>query len=65
MQGLKFGSRSPNHSACSNSVVWTIIFLFDLIMSPSTTFQLCRDKSSWVEPVLSKDKYVLLKDTAQ
>ena len=32
-------------------------------MSQSTVFQLCRDKSSWVEPVLSKDKCALLEDT--
>ena len=31
-------------------------------MSQSTIFQLCRDGSSWVVPVLSKDKCVLLKD---
>ena len=31
----------------------------------STIFQLCRDATSWVEPVLSKDKCVLLKDTTQ
>ena len=29
-------------------------YLFDLILYvPSTIFQLCRDGSSWVEPVLS------------
>ena len=40
--------------------------LFDLILYiPSTIFQLCRDGSSWVEPVLSQDKCVLLKDTTQ
>ena len=33
--------------------------------SQSTNFQLRRDGSSWVEPVLSKDKWVLLKDTTQ
>ena len=32
---------------------------------PSTIFQLCRDGSSWVEPVLSYDLCVLLKDTTQ
>ena len=32
-------------------------FWFDLILyAPSTIFQLNRDGSSWVEPVLSKDK---------
>ena len=37
--------------------------LFDLILYvQSTIFQLNRDGSSWVEPVLSKDKCVLLKD---
>ena len=41
--------------------------LFDLILyiPESTIFQLCWDGSFWVEPVLSKDKYVLLKDTTQ
>ena len=39
------------------------VCLFDLILYvPSTIFQLNRDGSSWVEPVLSKDKCVLLKD---
>ena len=37
--------------------------LFDLILYvPSTIFQLNRDGSSWVEPVLSLDKCFLLKD---
>ena len=31
----------------------------------STFFQLCRDRSSYVEAVLNKDKCVLLKDTTQ
>ena len=39
------------------------LVLFDLILYvPSTIFQLNRDGSSWVEPVLSWDKCVLLKD---
>ena len=39
------------------------LFLFDLILYvPSTIFQLNSDGSSWVEPVLSLDKCVLLKD---
>ena len=39
------------------------VCLFDLILNvPSTIFQLNRDGSSWVEPVLSYDKCVLLKD---
>ena len=39
------------------------VCLFDLILyTPSTIFQLNRDGSSLVEPVLSYDKCVLLKD---
>ena len=39
------------------------VCLFDLILYvPSTIFLLNRDRSSWVEPVLSQDKCVLLKD---
>ena len=44
-------------------VIYTGLRLFDLILYvPSTIFQLNRDGSSWVEPVLSWDKCVLLKD---
>ena len=40
--------------------------MFDLILYvPGNNLQLCRDGSYWVESVLSKDKYVLLKDTTQ
>ena len=40
-----------------------MLCLFDMILYvPSTIFQLKRNGSSWVEPVLSKDKCVLLKD---
>ena len=40
-----------------------IVCLFDFILYvPSAIFQLNRDGSSWVEPVLSLDKCVLLKD---
>ena len=39
------------------------VCLFDMILYvPSTIFQLNRDGFSWVEPVLSWDKCVLLKD---
>ena len=35
-------------------VTGLILYLFDLILYvPSTIFQLCRDGSSWAEPVLS------------
>ena len=41
----------------------SFVCLFDLIFYvPSTIFQFNRDGSSWVEPVLSYDKCVLLKD---
>ena len=44
-------------------VVVVVIYLFDLILNvPSTIFQLYWDGYSWVEPVLSLDKCVLLKD---
>ena len=47
--------------ACCNRFVCLIWFF----TSQSTIFQLCLGGSSWVEPVLSKDKCVLLKDTTQ
>ena len=41
----------------------SLFCLFDLILYvPSIIFQLNRDGSSWVEPVLSLDECVLLKD---
>ena len=43
--------------------VCLFVCLFDLILYvPPPIFQLNRDGSSWVEPVLSWDKCVLLKD---
>ena len=40
--------------------------LFNLILYvPLTIFQLCRDGSSWVEPILHSDKCELLKDIIQ
>ena len=46
-----------------NSKSIEVVCLFDLILYvPSTIFQLNRDGSSWVEPVLSQEKCVLLKD---
>ena len=43
---------------------YTFLFvcLIWFFTSKPTTFQLSQDGSSWVEPVLSKDKWVLLKD---
>ena len=42
---------------------FSFVCLLDLILyAPSTIFQLNRDGSSWVEPVLSWDKCILLKD---
>ena len=55
---------TPQYIQCTilNLVYFCLIGFFT---SQSTTFQLCRNRSSWVEPVLSKDKCVLLKDTTQ
>ena len=49
------------------SYVWTglpVLFCFVclILYVLSTIFQLNRDRFSWVEPVLSKDECVLLKD---
>ena len=49
-------------------ILFGLLLLFSLIRffaSLSTVFQLCQDGSSLVEPVLSKDKCVLLKNTTQ
>ena len=41
-------------------------YLFELLLYiPVNMFSVMSDGSSWVEPVLSKDKCVLHKDTAQ
>ena len=55
--------KNPSHWDGSFEYPQHICFvLFCLIhYIPSTIFQLNRDGSSWVEPVLSKDKCVLLK----
>ena len=48
------------------SPLFVFVCLFDLIFtSQSTIFQLYCGRSSLVEPVLSKDQCVLLKDTTQ
>ena len=47
------------------SLLWFLFCLILFLTSQSTIFQLCRDGSSWVEPVLSYDKCVLLKDRTQ
>ena len=55
----------PGHSLmqCHSPCTPHHCFFFDLILYvPSTIVQLCRDGSSWVEPVVSKDTCVLLKD---
>ena len=57
-----FSSRGQN--LCH--LLHLIICLFDLILYvPVNIFQLCRDGSSCVKQVLSKDKCTLLKDTTQ
>ena len=40
----------------------SVLICLMILYVPSTIFQLNRDGSSWVEPVLSWDKCVLLKD---
>ena len=53
---LRILPRVPGYAIKPNSVHVTVDMycLFDLILYiPSTIFQLCRDASSWVEPVLS------------
>ena len=45
--------------------VFGFVYLIGFFMSQSTICQLCQDGSSWVVPVLTKDKCVLLKDTMQ
>ena len=56
----KAGVFNDFKSYCVGSFLFV---LFDLILYiPSTIFQLNRDGSTWVEPVLSWDKCVLLKD---
>ena len=62
---LKIKSHNINSWCVRHNPVPFKLFvcLFDLILNvPSTIFQLNRDGSSWVEPVLSWDKCVLLKD---
>ena len=41
------------------------LFVWLILYFSVSHFQLCRDGSSWVEPVLSKDNCVLLKDKTQ
>ena len=45
--------------------VTAFVFLFDSILYILVNNFSCRDGPSWVEPVLSKDKCVLLKDATQ
>ena len=68
-QGLTFNPFKQNGISSSyqfyqsipvlRDVGWYVSFLFKLFLLdsilyvPSTIFQLCRDESSWVEPVLS------------
>ena len=54
------------HAHMNMKKLYNLVFcLISFLMSQSTIFQLCWDMSTWVEPVLSKDKYVLLKDITQ
>ena len=40
----------------------TMFFLFLILLRPLNNLSVMRDGSSWVEPVLSQDQCVLLKD---
>ena len=58
-----FTCSKDNHMLLSLVEYHVMFRLFGLILIvPSTIFHLNREGSSWVEPVLSKDKCVLLKD---
>ena len=52
--------RNTHHN--TNGVARTLNLINLILYVPSTIFQLNGDGSSWVEPVLSSDKCVLLKD---
>ena len=60
-------SSTSNISEESENSYFSADYKFDLIMSQSAIFQLCQDRSyiykSLVEPVLSRDLCVMLKDT--
>ena len=63
IQSIKTSIPHPKYRDYSKSLCIDFVCLFDLILYvPSTIFQLNSDGSSWVEPVLSWDKCVLLKD---
>ena len=60
--GLSVGIKKLHSAYSLNQIIDDVkirhkcLFLFDLVLYIlSTIFQLCRDGSSWVEPVLSKD----------
>ena len=53
------------HNLASIGMVHVVSFCLIVLifMSQSPNFQSCRDRSSWVEPVLRRGRSVLLKDT--
>ena len=53
--GLKYNMPSFFSLSLTVHCLLTFFILFDLIMSQSTIIHLCREGSSWVEPVQSKD----------
>ena len=67
-----YGSHWSQQILCCHIKYWNknwfgsdFVCLIWYFTSKSTIFQLCRDGSSWVEPVLSKDYCVFFKDTTQ
>ena len=60
--GILFYCRNGAKSAAikrlqtvEGSLLWFLFCLILFLTSQSTSFNLCRDGSSWVEPVLSND----------
>ena len=49
------GAKSTAIKRMLGSLLWFLFCLILFLTSQSTIFQLCRDGSSWVEPVLSYD----------
>ena len=61
IKNINAGKANPRKRHACNLWTMCLFILVWFFASLSTIFQLCGDGSSWVEPVLSKDKCVLLK----
>ena len=58
-------TQSQNLNVLTCKTFFFVVVFYLLLYIQSTVFQLCQDWSSWVEPVLSSDNCVLLKNTTQ